>query len=70
MDLESRSLPAEQSKSLQVKVKEYRADLSVLKEQVKTASAAQSGGDAARAELVSCQLDHCLQHKATCSGHV
>ncbi len=66
MDLESRSLPAEQSKSLQVKVKEYRADLAVLKEQVKTASASQAGGDAARAELVRCRLGSLSSVLPTC----
>lgn len=51
MDLEARSLPAEQSKPLQLNVKNYKADLAALKEQVKKAASALPAGDAARAEL-------------------
>jgi hypothetical protein len=52
MDMEARSLPLEQSKLLLAKVKEYRADLSSLKEGAKQASRAVPLNDAARAELV------------------
>jgi hypothetical protein len=52
MDMEARTLPLDKGKPLQLKVKEYRADLAALKEQLKAASATSSGGDAARAELV------------------
>ena len=51
--MEARSLPAEQSKPLIVKVKDYKTDLNALKEQVKKATSLGFGGDAARAELVS-----------------
>ena len=53
MDYEARSLPPEQAKALLAKVKEYRADLTSLKDQLKKAMAALPSGDAARAELVS-----------------
>jgi hypothetical protein len=53
MDMEARTLPLDKGKPLQLKVKEYRADLVALKEQLKAAQASSSGGDAARAELVS-----------------
>lgn len=54
MEMEARSLPPDKSKQLLLKVKDYKADLSMtLKEQLKKASASASGGDAARAELVS-----------------
>lgn len=51
MDMEARSLPAEHSRTLLVKVKEYRGDLTALRDQLKANSTAPSGGDAARMEL-------------------
>jgi hypothetical protein len=53
MEMEARSLPAETSKPLLINVKNYKADLLALKEQVKKAAAAASPADGARAELVS-----------------
>jgi hypothetical protein len=52
MDMEARSLPPEQAKSLQVNVRNYKADLASLKDQLRKAAAAVPAGDAARAELV------------------
>eukprot|EP00877_Chromochloris_zofingiensis_P004078 jgi/Chrzof1/13671/Cz08g07150.t1 len=51
MDMEARSLPADKSRQLNIKVKEYKADLLSLKEQVKAAAGTAAGADAARAEL-------------------
>lgn len=51
MDMEARSVPPEKSRQLLVKVKEYKADLSALKDELKKASSSASAGDAARAEL-------------------
>lgn len=51
--MEARSLPADKSRQLNIKVKEYKADLLSLKEQVKAAAGTAAGADAARAELVS-----------------
>ncbi|GIL75419.1 hypothetical protein Vretimale_8053 [Volvox reticuliferus] len=52
MDMEARSVAPERSKQLQNKVKEYKADLASLKEQLsKARTAAGSEYDAARAEL-------------------
>lgn len=53
MDMEARSLPADKARSLASKVKEYKADLSSLKEQLRQAAATAGASDAARAELVS-----------------
>lgn len=53
MDLEVRSLPADQSRPLQAKVKEYKADIASLKSQTQKVASALPAGDAARAELVS-----------------
>lgn len=52
MDMEARSLPADKATQLLNKVKEYKADLVNLREQLKKAAAAAPTGDAARAELV------------------
>jgi len=51
LDMEARSLPPEKSRGLLNKVKEYKADLQSLKEQLKQAAAGLSDSDAARAEL-------------------
>ncbi|EFJ49805.1 Qb-SNARE, VTI1-family [Volvox carteri f. nagariensis] len=52
MDMEARSVAPERSKQLQNKVKEYKADLASLREQLtKARTAAGSEYDAARAEL-------------------
>jgi Vesicle transport v-SNARE protein N-terminus len=52
MDMEARSLAADASRSLSSKVREYRADLASLREQLKAAAAGALDGDAAaRAEL-------------------
>eukprot|EP00879_Flechtneria_rotunda_P002254 GHRR01002442.1.p1 GENE.GHRR01002442.1~~GHRR01002442.1.p1 ORF type:complete len:223 (+),score=75.08 GHRR01002442.1:163-831(+) len=51
MDMEARSLSPDKSRALLSKVKEYKADLSSLKEQLKQAAAGASDSDAARAEL-------------------
>ncbi|GLC35551.1 hypothetical protein PLESTB_000194800 [Pleodorina starrii] len=52
MDMEARSVAPDRSKQLQNKVKEYKADLASLKEQLSKARAASgSDYDAARAEL-------------------
>mmetsp|Transcript_19697 Transcript_19697/g.34013 ORF Transcript_19697/g.34013 Transcript_19697/m.34013 type:complete len:223 (+) Transcript_19697:131-799(+) len=51
MDMEARSLPVDQGKGLLVNVKNYKADLAGLKDQVKKTAAAIPQGDAARAEL-------------------
>jgi hypothetical protein len=59
MELESRSLPTDASRPLLVKVKEYKADLSALKEKLRTAAASAPMGDAARAELVSASASAC-----------
>lgn len=45
-------MPADRARPLTAKVKEYRADLASLREQLKTAAAAAGASDAARAELV------------------
>jgi hypothetical protein len=52
MDMEARSLPADKARSLTSKVKEYKADLTSLREQLKQAAATAGASDAARAELV------------------
>lgn len=52
MDMEARSLPAERARPLTAKVKEYKADLASLREQLKQAAATAGASDAARAELV------------------
>jgi len=54
MDMEARSLPADKARPLTSKVKEYKADLSSLREQLKQAAATAGASDAARAELVGC----------------
>lgn len=52
MDMEARSLSADKSRALLNKVKEYKADLQSLREQLKQAAAGAGDGDAlARAEL-------------------
>lgn len=51
MDMEARSLSQDKSKQLLTKVKEYKADLASLREQLKQAASGSSEGDAARAEL-------------------
>ena len=52
MDMEARSLSADKSRTLVNKVKEYKADLQSLREQLKQAAAGGGDGDAlARAEL-------------------
>lgn len=51
MDMEARSLSPEKSRQLLLKVKDYKADLANLREQLKQASGSTSAGDAARAEL-------------------
>ena len=56
MDMESRSVAPDRSRVLTNKVKEYKADLASLKEQLNQAKASVSGGDAARAELVRSRL--------------
>ena len=75
MELEARSLPADTSRPLLVSVKEYKADLSALKDKLKTAAASTPLGDAARAELVRlsgpARVSNCfsatLRRSATCS---
>ena len=52
MDMEARSFTPDKSRQLLVKVKEYKADLAALKEELKKAAGSSSAGDAARAELV------------------
>jgi vesicle transport through interaction with t-SNAREs protein 1 len=52
MDMEARSLPPTVAQPLLTKVKDYKADLTALKEQMKKAQTASPVGDAARAELV------------------
>jgi hypothetical protein len=52
MDMEARSLPADRARGLTSKVKEYKADLNSLREQLKQAAAMAGASDAARAELV------------------
>lgn len=54
MDMEARSVAPDKGRALQLKVKDHKANLVALKEQLKKASASASSGDAARAELVSC----------------
>ncbi|GAX73418.1 hypothetical protein CEUSTIGMA_g870.t1 [Chlamydomonas eustigma] len=51
MDMEARSLPPSIAQPLLTKVKDYKADLTALKEQMKKAQSASPVGDAARAEL-------------------
>ncbi|KAI8470243.1 MAG: Qb-SNARE, VTI1-family [Monoraphidium minutum] len=51
MDMEARSLPADKARPLAGKVKEYKADLASLREQLKQAAATAGASDAARAEL-------------------
>eukprot|EP00798_Chlamydomonas_sp_ICE-L_P018788 gene18788-25329_t len=51
MELEARSLPADASKPLLLKVKDYKADMIALKDQLKRAATSASTGEAARAEL-------------------
>eukprot|EP00884_Botryococcus_braunii_P015254 jgi/Botrbrau1/2411/Bobra.0395s0040.2 len=51
MEMEARSFSAQKSQPLLSKVKEYKADLAKLREDVRGAAAASSGGAAARAEL-------------------
>lgn len=51
MDMEARSVAPDRCRQLQNKVKEYKADLASLKEQLAKAKASVPGGDAARAEL-------------------
>ncbi|KAG2500727.1 hypothetical protein HYH03_001491 [Edaphochlamys debaryana] len=51
MDMEARSVAPDRSKQLQNKVKEYRADLASLKEQLLKARSSASEFDSARAEL-------------------
>ncbi len=52
-------MPTDASRPLLVKVKEYKADLSALKEKLRTAAASAPMGDAARAELVSASASAC-----------
>lgn len=49
--MEARSFSAQKSQPLLLKVKEYKADLAKLREDVRGAATAVSGGAAARAEL-------------------
>ncbi|MEW5300644.1 MAG: hypothetical protein WDW38_001206 [Sanguina aurantia] len=51
MDMEARSVAPDKGRALQLKVKDHKANLVALKEQLKKASASASSGDAARAEL-------------------
>eukprot|EP00803_Ostreobium_quekettii_P006158 evm.model.scf_955.5 EVM.evm.TU.scf_955.5 scf_955:30381-34125(-) len=51
MEMEARSLSPTQSKSLLIKIREYKADLQSLKDELRKASKTISKGDAARAEL-------------------
>ncbi|KAG1679777.1 hypothetical protein FOA52_012688 [Chlamydomonas sp. UWO 241] len=51
MDMEARQLPQAAAMPLLAKIKEYKMDLSGLREQLKTAAAASPVGEAARAEL-------------------
>lgn len=51
MDMEARSLSPDRQRQLLLKVKEYKADLANLREQLKSAAGSVSAGDAARAEL-------------------
>jgi vesicle transport through interaction with t-SNAREs protein 1 len=51
LDMEARSLAPEKSRGLLNKVKEYKADLQSLKEQLRQSAAGLSDSDAARAEL-------------------
>lgn len=51
MDMEARSLPADRARGLTSKVKEYKADIASLREQLKQAAATAGASDAARAEL-------------------
>merc|ERR1719389_1003285 len=51
MDLEARSLPQDKKAPLLGKLRGYKQDLSRLKDDLKKASKAAGGGDAARAEL-------------------
>lgn len=53
MEMEARSLPPATAQPLLGKVKDYKLDLTKLREQLKSASSASPVGDAARAELVS-----------------
>lgn len=53
MDMEARSLAPDKSRPLLIKVKDYKADLLALKEQLKKSGSEEaSGSAAARAELV------------------
>ena len=53
MEMEARSLPADAGRQMTLKVKEYKADLVSLKEQLRAITAGGgSATDAARAELV------------------
>eukprot|EP00955_Chlamydomonas_euryale_P004786 51301-Chlamydomonas_euryale.AAC.5 len=52
MDMEARQLPQTIAAPLLGKVREYKADLASLREQLRAASIASPVGDAARAELV------------------
>ena len=51
LDMEARSLSVDLARPLALKVKEYKADLSALREQLKAAGAGSAGDAAARAEL-------------------
>lgn len=51
LDMEARSLPSDKARPLISKVKEYKADLGSLREQLKQAAATAGASDAARAEL-------------------
>ncbi|KAK9841953.1 hypothetical protein WJX81_000808 [Elliptochloris bilobata] len=51
MEMEARSFSAERSRTLLVKVREYKADVAKLRSGAQKAAAADSGGAAARAEL-------------------
>jgi hypothetical protein len=68
MEMEARSLPAETSKPLLINVKNYKADLLALKEQVKKAAAAASPADGARAELVREQRERPVKVVLACMG--
>jgi vesicle transport through interaction with t-SNAREs protein 1 len=65
MDMEARSLPADKARSLASKVKEYKADLASLREQLKQAAATAGASDAARAELVGAAD---LPRSSSCGG--
>ncbi|GFR47464.1 hypothetical protein Agub_g9191 [Astrephomene gubernaculifera] len=63
MDMEARSVAPDRSKQLQNKVKEYKADLASLKEQLGKARSSSNDYEAARAEL-GLGMDHASSSQA------